>query len=185
LSEEFTLNPHPYRRVENLLELRLGWRTVCICIVQKAQYTFLPGMQALLEDLSSQGHQMHVVSNYPVWFHWIEEKLELSRYLAWTFVSCVGPMKVRAIRILFFCWSPQGIFASSCLHIQACRCNLNSHAPPFLWHLRHLRDTLQWAWNSHTIYFMQEYVDCWYRSSLFLKPPWVSQYVTSVGRLFW
>jgi hypothetical protein len=24
LSEEFTLNPHPYRRVENLLELRLG-----------------------------------------------------------------------------------------------------------------------------------------------------------------
>jgi hypothetical protein len=46
---------------------------------------------------------MHVVSNYPVWFQWIEEKLELSRYLEWTFISCTGTMKVMEIPLLLFC----------------------------------------------------------------------------------
>lgn len=32
-------------------------------------------------------------SNYPVWFQNIEERLQLSRYLSWSFVSCEGPMR--------------------------------------------------------------------------------------------
>ncbi len=58
-------------------------------------YTFVPGMQVLLEELSSAGHQMHACSNYTSWYKVVEERLELSRYLQWTFVSCEGPMKVR------------------------------------------------------------------------------------------
>jgi FMN phosphatase YigB (HAD superfamily) len=31
---------------------------------------------------------MHVLSNYPTWYLMIEERLGLSRYLPWSFVSC-------------------------------------------------------------------------------------------------
>ena len=56
-------------------------------------YTFVKGMQGLLESLRNSGIEMHAMSNYPVWYELIEERLDLSRYLEWTFVSCHGPMK--------------------------------------------------------------------------------------------
>ena len=31
---------------------------------------------------------MHALSNYPCWYRLIEERLQLSRYVAWSFVSC-------------------------------------------------------------------------------------------------
>jgi epoxide hydrolase-like predicted phosphatase len=51
-------------------------------------YRFLPGIEELLADLKSQGVPMYALSNYPHWYKLIEEKLELSRYLEWRFVSC-------------------------------------------------------------------------------------------------
>eukprot|EP00892_Ulva_mutabilis_P009783 jgi/Ulvmu1/7177/UM034_0086.1 len=57
------------------------------------RYEFLPGMPELLQKLQAQGHEMHVISNYPEWYSLIEEKLKISQYLPWTFISCVGPMK--------------------------------------------------------------------------------------------
>ena len=63
--------------------------------MQVAQYEYLPGAQELLQQLQQAGHEMHIVSNYPVWYEWIEEKLRLSQYLPWTFVSCKPPMQVR------------------------------------------------------------------------------------------
>jgi FMN hydrolase / 5-amino-6-(5-phospho-D-ribitylamino)uracil phosphatase len=62
--------------------------------VQVEQYNYLPGMETLLQHLSAAGHEMHTVSNYPIWYRWIEEKLKLSHFLPWTFVSCEGPMQV-------------------------------------------------------------------------------------------
>lgn len=56
-------------------------------------YQYVEGMEELLGALQVAGYDMHVFSNYPVWYRYIEEKLELSRYLKWTFVSCVGPMQ--------------------------------------------------------------------------------------------
>lgn len=53
-----------------------------------AGYDYLPGMRDLLAELHARGVPMHALSNYPVWYQLIEAKLELSRYLAWTFVSC-------------------------------------------------------------------------------------------------
>lgn len=51
-------------------------------------YRYLDGMEALLADLHAQGAQMYAFSNYPQWYRWIEDKLKLSRFLQWRFVSC-------------------------------------------------------------------------------------------------
>jgi len=51
-------------------------------------YRFIDGMEPLLADLEAAGVAMHALSNYPSWWSWIEDKLALSRYLEWTFVSC-------------------------------------------------------------------------------------------------
>ncbi|MDF1660341.1 MAG: HAD-IA family hydrolase [Planctomycetota bacterium] len=50
-------------------------------------YRWLPGMEPLLLELQAQSQDMHILSNYPIWYRDIEEKLELSKYLPWTFVS--------------------------------------------------------------------------------------------------
>ncbi|NVB39506.1 HAD-IA family hydrolase [Pseudenhygromyxa sp. WMMC2535] len=51
-------------------------------------YRFLPGVEALLDELREAGVEMHALSNYPRWFELIEARLGLSRYLDWSFVSC-------------------------------------------------------------------------------------------------
>ena len=53
-----------------------------------AAYRYLDGMERLLADLREAGHALHLMSNYPSWYQLIEEKLRLSRYAPWTFVSC-------------------------------------------------------------------------------------------------
>lgn len=50
-------------------------------------YQWLDGMRSLVGELYGAGCEMHALSNYPVWYEIIEEKLRLSRYLKWTFVS--------------------------------------------------------------------------------------------------
>lgn len=52
-------------------------------------YSWLDGTEALLADLDARGVPMHALSNYSQWFELIDEKLGLSRYLEWSFVSCV------------------------------------------------------------------------------------------------
>ncbi|KAG2424013.1 hypothetical protein HXX76_014838 [Chlamydomonas incerta] len=55
-------------------------------------YRYLDGMPALLQRLGDAGYPLHACSNYPAWWRLIEDKLAPSRYLAWSFVSCEGPM---------------------------------------------------------------------------------------------
>lgn len=50
-------------------------------------YRWLVGMDGLLGELKERGHEMHAFSNYPVWYQSIEERLEVSRFLRWSFVS--------------------------------------------------------------------------------------------------
>lgn len=52
-------------------------------------YDFIPGLQPILTKLRDSPHPVHALSNYPVWYQIIEQKLELSRYLKWSFVSCL------------------------------------------------------------------------------------------------
>jgi FMN phosphatase YigB (HAD superfamily) len=58
-----------------------------------ASYRWLDGMEDLLSDLSTLGVSMHAMSNYPLWYRLIEDKLGLSRYLSWSFVSCKTGMR--------------------------------------------------------------------------------------------
>jgi len=51
-------------------------------------YVLLPGIDAVLDALLRRDVAMHALSNYPPWYRLIEAKLELSRWVPWTFVSC-------------------------------------------------------------------------------------------------
>jgi HAD superfamily hydrolase (TIGR01509 family) len=55
----------------------------------RSAYRWLPGLEELLAELRNAGYAMHAFSNYPVWYQLIEQRLRLSRFLDWTFVSCV------------------------------------------------------------------------------------------------
>ena len=52
-------------------------------------YRWLPGMEALLSELRGAGFSMHTFSNYPEWYRMIEERLGVSRFADWSFVSCL------------------------------------------------------------------------------------------------
>ena len=54
----------------------------------KQAYRWVDGMEQLVADLKSAGHEIHALSNYSLWYELIEESLNLSRFLSWTFVSC-------------------------------------------------------------------------------------------------
>ncbi len=54
----------------------------------RAAYRWLDGIEPLLAELRDRGVAMHALSNYPCWYRWIEERLGVSRYVAWSFVSC-------------------------------------------------------------------------------------------------
>lgn len=51
-------------------------------------YRWMEGMEPLLAELAHRGIPMHALSNYPCWYRLIEERLGVSRYVAWSFVSC-------------------------------------------------------------------------------------------------
>lgn len=52
-------------------------------------YHWIDGIVPLLERITAHGRaELHTLSNYPEWYGWIEEKLRVSRFVAWSFVSC-------------------------------------------------------------------------------------------------
>jgi HAD superfamily hydrolase (TIGR01509 family) len=56
-------------------------------------YRWIDGMERVLAELKQQGAEMHTLSNYPVWYRDIEGTLGLSRYVPWTFVSCLSGLR--------------------------------------------------------------------------------------------
>ncbi len=86
-------------------------------------YAFLPGIESLLKRLRADGVEMHVLSNYPCWYRLIEDKLGLSKYLPWTFVSCeMGARKPDARAYLGAC-ERLGISAGECVFVDDRRQN--------------------------------------------------------------
>lgn len=55
----------------------------------RSAYRWIDGAEQLLINLCRHGFEIHALSNYPIWYRTIEAKLRLSRYLNWTFVSCL------------------------------------------------------------------------------------------------
>jgi len=56
-------------------------------------FEWLEGIEPLLGELATAGYPMHALSNYSIWYRLIEQKLQLSRYLDWTFVSCLTGLR--------------------------------------------------------------------------------------------
>ena len=54
----------------------------------RAAYAYLPGAEALLADLKSAGVRLAILSNYPVWYRMIDERLRYSRFVERGYYSC-------------------------------------------------------------------------------------------------
>jgi HAD superfamily hydrolase (TIGR01509 family) len=80
-------------------------------------YAWVDGMQPLLAALHARGHDMHVLSNYPEWHQWIEQRLGLSRYLTWTFVSCRVGLRKPDPAVFQLAARELGVLAEACLFI--------------------------------------------------------------------
>lgn len=87
------------------------------CATIRGSYAWLEGMEPLLAELKARGHTMHVLSNYPVWYRWIEERLALSRYVSWTFMSCRLGLRKPDPRIFERAAGELGVAPSACLFI--------------------------------------------------------------------
>ena len=74
--------------LNNFLPPDYGWDQDAFLELFRKGYRWLDGMESLLGELQSAAVEMHCMSNYPRWFEIIEDRLSLSRYLPWTFVSC-------------------------------------------------------------------------------------------------
>jgi HAD superfamily hydrolase (TIGR01509 family) len=80
-------------------------------------YRWIDGMEELLRDLQQAGVAMHTLSNYPRWFEMIEQKLTLSRYLKWTFVSCLTGVRKPAPEAYEGAARSLGVAPRECLFI--------------------------------------------------------------------
>nr|DAD25392.1 TPA_asm: hypothetical protein HUJ06_026856 [Nelumbo nucifera] len=52
-------------------------------------YSYTDGVETLLRRLKQNNYEMHAFTNYPSWYTIIEDKLKISKYLSWTFCSCI------------------------------------------------------------------------------------------------
>ena len=51
-------------------------------------YQWLDGMHELVRELHARGVPMHLLSNYPAWYTLCTDRLDLTRYVAPSFISC-------------------------------------------------------------------------------------------------
>ena len=69
-------------------ESDVGWNYDELVARMREGYQLVDGIEPLLEELRRAKIPMAALSNYPVWWRFIEEKLTLSRWIDWSFVSC-------------------------------------------------------------------------------------------------
>ncbi len=80
-------------------------------------YRWIEGIEPLLAELQAAGHEMHALSNYPHWWKMIEAKLELSRYVAWSFVSCETGVRKPDPEAYLGAAGALGVAPSDCLFV--------------------------------------------------------------------
>lgn len=89
-------------------------------------YRWLAGMEELLAELKQAGFQMHALSNYPAWYQLIDESLHLSRFLDWTFVSCLTGVRKPAPDAYLRAANTLGVQPQRCLFIDDRRVNVDA-----------------------------------------------------------
>lgn len=80
-------------------------------------YRWLPGMEELVSELHAEGVTMHTLSNYPMWYEMIEKRLEVSRFVDWTFVSCHMALRKPDPAVYAHVLDELGVEADRCLFI--------------------------------------------------------------------
>lgn len=80
-------------------------------------YRWVDGMHELVAQLAAAGWQMHTFSNYPIWFEMIEQKLQLARYLQWTFVSHKTGLRKPDLNAYLYASETMGVPPHDCLFI--------------------------------------------------------------------
>ncbi len=80
-------------------------------------YSWIDGVELLLAELHAAGFEMHAVSNYSIWYRIIEERLKLSRFLDWTFVSCRTGLRKPVPRCYQFALDTLAARPSDCLFV--------------------------------------------------------------------
>ncbi|CAL9081173.1 unnamed protein product [Musa acuminata var. zebrina] len=80
-------------------------------------YSYVDGIEALLQSLKQKNYEVHAFTNYPIWYMMIEEKLRLSKYLSWTFCSCLIGKRKPASDCYTDVLHHLGVEASSCIFV--------------------------------------------------------------------
>jgi FMN hydrolase / 5-amino-6-(5-phospho-D-ribitylamino)uracil phosphatase len=87
-------------------------------------YAFLPGIEALLRELAEAAVPMHALSNYSLWYRLIEERLALSRWVPWTFVSCHTGVRKPSKEAYLGAAAALGVAPGDCLFVDDRRENV-------------------------------------------------------------
>ena len=85
--------------------------------VMASAYRWLPGVEELLGELRARSYAIHALSNYPEWYRVIEERLQLSRYLSWSFVSCLTGVRKPDARAFSGAAAALGVGPGECLFV--------------------------------------------------------------------
>ncbi|XP_058093975.1 flavin mononucleotide hydrolase 1, chloroplatic [Magnolia sinica] len=80
-------------------------------------YSYVDGVEALLQSLKRNNYEMHAFTNYPIWYTLIEEKLKISKYLSWTFCSCKIGKRKPAVDSYLEVLHRLGVEPASCIFI--------------------------------------------------------------------
>jgi len=80
-------------------------------------YRWVAGMEELLAELAGHVPGIHALSNYPEWYRIIEGRLRLSRFLSWSFVSCLTGVRKPDPRAFTGALGALGLAAGSLLLI--------------------------------------------------------------------
>ena len=77
----------------------------------------MDGVETLLAELKASGYPMYALSNYSCWYRLIEDKLALSRYVAWDFVSCRTGLRKPAAEAYRFAADRLGVRPGECVFV--------------------------------------------------------------------
>nr|XP_010912826.1 flavin mononucleotide hydrolase 1, chloroplatic [Elaeis guineensis] len=89
-------------------------------------YSYIDGIEELLHSLKQNNYELHAFTNYPIWYKMIEEKLQLSKYLSWTFCSCIIGKRKPASEFYMEVLHHLGVEAASCIFIDDRRANVEA-----------------------------------------------------------
>lgn len=105
-------------------------------------YVWVEGIQLVLENLQKgEGTiQLHVLSNYPPLYKMIEEKLQVSRYVKWSFVSCDVGLRKPDCKIFQFAVDSLGVSPQYCLFVDDRKVNCDA-AKKLGFHTIHFQDS--------------------------------------------